>query len=293
MSGWHRGCVPSRMLRSTPAVSAALALAVVSLTGLGAARAQRGQAFVEQAAAPRTSTSGFPGLFDTEQVARGDLVADLPLLSIDYGVTDNLSVGTYALALLPLLGGKPSVLGKLRYRLYSDGRVVSVLDAMAGYVSLASEGEEATDEMEASAGGVARLGLALLGSNTSVALGARHRLTGTVSAVHVRSNLDSDERGGDVSGAVTAAVVALSYQLTLTRRLTLRLSTIAAPLLTGAIETSSQAIDFEFDGTAGLLDRTVQRVLLGIRLGDYLLNVGALVTGAPRTIPWLSLAKRW
>jgi hypothetical protein len=115
-----------------------IGLLAVALLGASAALAprgalaQRGAAFVEQAASPSAPHSGFPGLLDAEMVGRGDIVADAPWLSISYGVTENLTVGTNVLAALPSAWGAPSALLMARYRHFSTARVSSVISAYGG-----------------------------------------------------------------------------------------------------------------------------------------------------------------
>lgn len=112
------------------------AIIVIGLPSI--AQAQRGGEFVRQEAVVETPVSGFSEVFGTNQAARGDLVADFPLFGIEYGVTDNLAVGTYLI--MPLASSFRGWALRGRYRIYSDGKTVSVMDGLWAITGAATPG---------------------------------------------------------------------------------------------------------------------------------------------------------
>jgi hypothetical protein len=89
--------------------------------------AQRGSAGTAEKASRNSPSSGIPGLFDSNTVFEKSLVADLPSFAIDYGITDNLTLGTSALTAMSTLAwvtdGRNSVPPflsiKARYRVFT------------------------------------------------------------------------------------------------------------------------------------------------------------------------------
>ncbi|NBO38847.1 hypothetical protein EBU99_09715 [bacterium] len=104
------------------------ALWILACASTPAAFAQRGSDYVSHRPISETPSSGIPGFFDTETASAGSLVFDVPSLSIDYGISEHLTLGTNAVAVLSTSlwlanGGKsatPIVMLKARYRIFSQ-----------------------------------------------------------------------------------------------------------------------------------------------------------------------------
>src|SRR4051794_27882463 len=94
----------SRRARRGLAGIATVALAAVASLWSGAAQAQRGEAYAlhEELSVRTGPDRGFPGFFDTETVRKGAFVANLPMGSLYYGVTRDLSVGTVLWSYMPV-----------------------------------------------------------------------------------------------------------------------------------------------------------------------------------------------
>lgn len=260
--------------------------ALATLTALRSAEAQRGAAFIEQAAAPTSPQSGFPGLFDTEMAARGSVVAEVPWLSLSYGVTDNLTVGTNLWAALPSAWGAPSALFMARYRHFAGPRVSSVLTGYAGYAdvdALAEDGKEA------------RAFILFGTSNTTVRLGRRHALTFTGLAGRFGLRIeDADVAGLYEGGSATAIGAALSHQLEATGWLGIQTTLVALPVLIGQMDSTSASSSVDF-GAAGAADLVLARLLFQMRAGrSWLFTAGAAAQFTqPVVLPWLGAARRW
>ena len=264
-------------------------LVVALLSALAAPRganAQRGAAFVEQAAAPSAPQSGFPGLFDTEMAARGGVVVEVPWLSLSYGVSENLTVGTNVWAALPSAWGAPSALLMARYRHFSSARVTSVLTAYGGYAHADALAEEGKD---------ARAFILLGTSNTTVRLGSRHALTFTGVAGRFGLRIeDEDVDGLYEGGSLTAVGVAASHRFTATEWLGIQTTVVGLPVLIGEIDSTSQLATVDF-GQASAVDLLAARLLFQFRAGRaWLLTAGAAAQFArPIVLPWLGAARRW
>ena len=101
------------------------------------ALAQRGGGFESYTPSQRRSpTTGFQGFFDTEQLEKGSFSGELFTFSIDYGLTDRLSVGSNAVSLLGLPFGVNVLFGKSRYRFLETDRWTSALSVYAGVLLL-------------------------------------------------------------------------------------------------------------------------------------------------------------
>ncbi|MDX2020329.1 MAG: hypothetical protein SF187_08805 [Deltaproteobacteria bacterium] len=248
---------------------------------ISTAHAQRGEGFAQRVSPPPSVTTGFPGIFDTNVVAKGHVVADLPTTGVNFGFTGDLTLGVYALSALPFLAGEPSLLVRARYRLFGDGTVTSILDLQTGYVAVSDKEN--------------RVGVlpAWFLWNTSKRLGARHELALNVMALYLR--ISDEVRGKAGSAQVASAALAgvgLTYQFTVVRWLQLRATLLSIPLTLVSADSAGASVQ------VGELDdlnfRTaIARALASFRLGKWLLEGGGYVgTGVPIS-PWISVSKDW
>jgi hypothetical protein len=252
-------------------VAAALALSTP-------ARAQRGEAYLAQQPPSETPLSGFPGLFDTNTVDRHGVAASLPSTSVDVGITEQLTVGTYLGSMLPNAFGVRALALKARYRLYSDGRLTAVVDGLAGGASWDEQGE------------ARRLTVLLAGLNVSYQLSRRNTLTAAFLGGAVSGPVD------DMTLELSGAVVALSYQASFTPRLALELTALTAPVAAGTVESEFLLGSVRWkDDAESLFRRSFVRALLALRLGRWLLEGGGIAGAVVPTgvVPWFSVSKAW
>lgn len=106
------------------------------------AYAQRGAVSTE-VEPPQTASSGIAGFFDANTTQQKSLVFDFPTLTVDYGVTDNFTVGTNIISLFSLTdvvtSGATNTItflnSKTRYRLFVTRDWTA---ALTGYLAFLS-----------------------------------------------------------------------------------------------------------------------------------------------------------
>jgi hypothetical protein len=272
-----RGATP----RARPLLTALVAAsAIAGLFAPAPAEAQRGGDFAVQEPAVDTPRSGFPGAFNTHTVERDGVVASLPLLQVDYGATENLSLGVNLLPTAAALGGAlPGAMGRVRYRIYDDGTFSSVAELQAGYLPIALDSDESLDRV-----------WGVYGSATvGYQLSPRQRLSATALAATLRmANDDYLERY-----RFDAVGLAVDYEAFTTERIGLSVTALGAPLLATAFDAPGGASSFTFN--LDVPDRVVVRTLLLIRGGrTWLFDVGAITPlSLVATMPWFGVTKRW
>lgn len=102
--------------------------------------AQRGGDSAQQSAAIKTPLSFFAGYFDTGMVPTGSLTFDLPFMGVDYGVSENFTIGTNTLSsALAVFTLSPYLYLKARYRFFSAPTVSSVITGYGGYFNFPSQ----------------------------------------------------------------------------------------------------------------------------------------------------------
>ena len=118
---------------------ALLAVASIQLN----AQAQRGLPAPDNETDNKSPSRRIPGFFDTNTAEPKNLVGDLPTFAVDFGLTENLTVGTNALAVLSTLawasnrgsGNLPPVMFKSRYKALDT---MGWTAAFTGYISAVS-----------------------------------------------------------------------------------------------------------------------------------------------------------
>ena len=253
--------------------------AMLTMSGLlpSTALAQRGGAFVAQepSEGPR---SQFPGAFNTHMADRGTVVVDAPFFQIDYGVTDNLTVGINPLLLLPVAAGElPGGIGKLRYRLYDDGTLSSAVTLLGGVGHLPGEGADASE----------RLALVYGSATLGYRLSPRQRIGGTVFG----GRLALRSEGGFTRNHLQAVALAADYEAFFTARLGINLTLVGATSLAVGEESFSSIATASFHPSLG--DRLVLRALALAQPSDrWFIGAGALAPMSLRiALPWLTIAR--
>ena len=258
-------------------VAAAIALLALSSD----ARAQRGADFIAQEEVDQGPRQNFPGIFDTTTLAEGQSLFSLPALGVDYGITDNLSVGSSGLVLLSNLGLQPTFFLRSRYRFHASRRWRSVFDVSAGLGRV--EAEETTILAD----------FLMFGGNVTYRMSDLHSFTG--SALGVRLGIDSDEgtAASKVRSSFAGAIIAATHELTPADWFSLRTSLVFAPAVRGSVDEIGATATIEIGGTSALLQRNALRLLASFRAGRrWLITAGGMVVAvSPYGVPWLSIAK--
>jgi hypothetical protein len=262
------------------------------VTAGGAASAQPGADEVAEPAAGEESAAppltGFPGLLDTYQVERGRVVTDLPLLSIDVGLTSRLSVGTYLWGLLPFAEGGQGGIGKLRLRVYEGRRVVSAVDAIGRFVNVDLDVLDRADTVEQ------RSRELWLASNTSFRWTGRDALTFTAGTWSKMETLQLRQSTGDRARLRKASLIfAAGYERALESGLVVRAHLIAEPLSIGdATGPRFRAVSLGHFGDTPR-ERLLARLLVSARVGRTWLISGGGFARVAEAVPWFDVAKKW
>jgi hypothetical protein len=250
------------------------ALAVVWMAPR-AARAQRGEDFSIHDDHEPTFRDGYPELFNTELARPGAVVVDL-LLSVDYGVSRDLTVGV---SLLPAIALGPGAALSARYRLYEHGPWRSVLSAMAIGARSADRGTTST-----AVGGVVT-------TSTSYRLSPRDVVTGVAA---VGSLLGRDAMGAGSApltdeSTLQGAGAGLAFSHAVRRWLALEVDAFAVPIVRAHVDSidSSAAVKL---ATADWYKRAIVRGVVEVRAGRWLLGGGVIDSPGNFVAPWLGVA---
>lgn len=104
------------------------------------AYAQRGNDFIQQSPPPVTPLGSFAGYFDSGMVPENRFTLDLPLTGVDYGLTNNLTIGSNTVtSLFTALTFQPFLYLKARYRFFSNKSISSVITGYGGYFVFPSQ----------------------------------------------------------------------------------------------------------------------------------------------------------
>jgi hypothetical protein len=212
--------------------------------------------------------AGFPGRFDARVAKRGGIVVSLPVFSIGYGVTEDVTIGAL---LVPTT--IPGAMLDLRYRMYSSGRMESVLDVKGG-------GSKSDDRTH---------WLATASSNTSYRLSSSGEITAGVFVLGLRI----EDRAEDETGTRRVLGVSASYDQFVTSWLGGQVTAVAMPVHEGTAEVSLNKV--VVTGGADFADSTFVRGLVLIKPGKtWLITVGAIaVVTLDDSTAWFSIAKQW
>jgi hypothetical protein len=283
----YKGIWPVMLLSSDPRAYArslrpALMASICALSMLlpASALGQRGEAFVIQEPPAEAPRAGFPGAFNTHTVERGRTVGSFPLLQVDQGITDNLSLGVNLIPSLPALGGAlPGGLGRLRYRVYDDGRWSSIATLQAGYMPISADDPE----------GIDRVWGVYASMTVGLQLSARQRLATTALAATIRLANDAylERYQFDVVG------VALDYEAFATDRLGMSVTAIGAPSLATSLDSPGATATLTFNPSP--TDRVLLRGLALFKPGSrWLLEAGGIAPlSLAGAVPWFGASRIW
>lgn len=122
-----------------------LILCIISLLVGADAVAARSSEYIEQVSPKNSEINSFPGYFDANALKKGAFSVEYTTLSLDYGFSDNFSVGTsLAPTVLGALLQSPAVYLRTRYRFYSNQKVSSAISlyGMGTWVSSNNSSEK-------------------------------------------------------------------------------------------------------------------------------------------------------
>jgi hypothetical protein len=246
------------------------------------AAAQRGADYVVQEPSREPASGGFPGLFDSYVAPRRALVVEVPTLAVDYGATENLTVGVSAGLSIAAIGGVPGGMAKLRYRVYSRPQLASVITVYGGGIAVLSDHSQTW--------------FAAVGSNTSWYVTERHAVTLTLMGVMMDSRSPQEGTYFSITNEqlVSGLVVGGSYEGFLTRRFGLQLTAFTMPVMQGSLENEAVLQSIDIGASSSLTDRTFVRGMLELRTEKWLLTAGVMWGPIlPFPIPLATAARRW
>ena len=242
--------------------------------------AQPQTVYQDRASAQRTATSKFPGFLDTNMVEKRSIVAD-SMGSIDYGVTENFSVGTNVLPFIFTAAGIPMGYVRLRYRILSHSRWPTVFSLFGG-------GLRETDTT------VRRWrGIGFLTSSTSYYFSARNILTGTLFVGWDWEKQRYPQEQVTFNGQSISLGVAINYEHLVGTRFSLVASIASFPVewRKNTVSRSTARTERTADLLADPMEATLVRGFAQVRLGNWLLTGGGVVFPlSPEFIPWISAA---
>jgi hypothetical protein len=247
---------------------ALLVVAAAAALAPAAAHAQRGGDYVGRDSPGQTPRTGFPGVFNTHMAEESGVVANVPLMQLDYGLSGDLTAG---INLLPaFVNTPPGAIGRMRYRLHSAGALTSVATVMVGY---------------GRGGGSDYVG-ALASKAMSLDVAAGHTTSAAVFGLSLRAS-EGDERD-----YATALGFSLDHDWFFNDRFGLNATVVVVPVLRS--RESSPANELAKYGL-GLGEQTFVRALAVIKpAGTWLVEVGgAAPINFEFGIPWLEVSKRW
>lgn len=251
---------------------------LVSILAPLEARAQRGQGEATQTPPPKTPLTGFPGAFDTNLADPGSLVLDIPSLSVDYGLTENLTVGTNGWFALPVLVGSPAIFVKARYRFFSDDSFASAITGYGGFLHSSGEGEDG--DVESSNGS-----LVMLSSTNTFYLSPETTLTAFLWFLQL--GFAQGERG-DVDYA-SAKISSTFFGLNLQHWFNDRVGPALLAFVGAQSSTEIDSAGLSVRASSGLsfLSQGAYfvRGLVEFRAGRWLFSPGLFTSGAPEEEP--------
>jgi hypothetical protein len=234
---------------------------------------QRGGDFVGSEPLAETPRTGFPGLFNTYMAEEEGLVlsAPLPLPQLDYGLSEDLTVGFNVHPSLPFGDGyPPGAIGRVRYRLHSAGRVASVATVMVG---------------GGRGGGSSYFG-ALASKTMSIDVAPNQRMSASVFGASLRRLERGDRQYASALG------FAIDHEVFLHDRFGLNATMVLAPLVRAREHGSREELSRY---GVGLDEQTFLRALGVIKPApSWLLQIGGAASiNLDSAIPWLEVTKRW
>ena len=246
---------------------------MVAVFVLGAAPqafAQRAAEYTSQVPPVEARSSGFPGIFDTAMAPTHDFVLSIPTSSIDFGVSENFTVGTNGVPYLALIAGKPGGSLKLRYRFFSTRELAAVVTGYAGMFT--------TD-----------IRYGMVTANVSYHFSARTLATATLIGVRINVRGEDELAPGVTNKSTSTSDLAgagLSFEHFFGRVLGFQATIFALPYGSDSLEDATGKLNVGVSMGEAVLARSFARLLVEIRAGRWLLTPGIMTSlDSPALIP--------
>lgn len=269
----------------------ALSFAFVSLFVIPAAFAQRGFGYSHQDAPFIAPLTGYPGFFDANVADKNSFVFDLPTFAADYGVTENLTLGTNALLAVPLLAGVPLVYGKARYRFFSEKNMASALTVYSGFL---------TGTAKSSKGHTARstYTVAMISDNTTFYLSERTTLTAFLFAALFYAQVGTPGDLEYTKANFNFSFAGVNFQHWVTDWFGPQIVALSTLHYNADIDSTGASLSANNGVLSASKNFVLVRGLLEFRAGNWLLSpgMGLLLspgTGNQSTFPFLSGTVKW
>lgn len=268
----EKGAETGGNLASARAGAWALALvaAVLPFFGPFASRAfaQRGGAYTLDGTPPTTPASGFPGMFDSNVADKGSFVLDIPTLSADYGLTENVTIGTNGLFLGLLVAGLPSVYLKTRYRFLTTESLASSFTVYGGY---------STNRVGSAAGKTTFDGyLTGASNNTTYYFSERSYLNAFFYYLKLGLNARAEENLEYQNTSITTLLAGASYQYWVTKWFGPQALVALSAYNSIVLDSSTISASASLGRGVGVSGFAFIRVLGEFRLGRWLLSPGLI-----------------
>jgi|GEM_PF-4119260 len=282
---------------------AALGIAV-SVAISSAAYAQRGGTYTLDGEPPTTRASGFPGLFDSNVAERGSFVLDIPSLAVDYGLTDNMTIGTSGVMALALALGSPALYVKARYRFLTSPTIASAFTAYSGYLTNRVGSRDTT--LDAYLVGVS--------NNTTYYFSERSYLNAFFFYLKVGANQNKEDDGEYANASFSTLLFGASYQHWLNGVLGPQATLGLSVYQNLSIDSSTVAVSENIGGVGGLASGMLfLRLTPELRLGRWLLSPSLIGyvdlgkassskgssdsekddSGGAGVLPWINATVKW
>jgi hypothetical protein len=260
--------------------------------------AQRGEKYaqnIDSTTPPKSPSNGFPGMFDSNVAEKNSFVLDIPLLAADYGVTENVTIGTNGYLVAAAALSAPVVYLKVRHRFVANSNWVSSNTGYLGYfTNRAGAPTEIIDSYFASAS-----------NNTTYYFKPNSYFNLTTLYMHF--SLDQRRRNSMEFSSIsmTSLILGPSYQHWFNDWFGLQGLVALSGYQSLEVDSSTLSASLNFGNGGRASGFSMARMLSEFRAGDWLISAGLVslftiqassgssANSSPVTFPWISAAVKW
>ncbi len=236
--------------------SGALLFLLIAASSSTDVLAYRGES-IEQLPPLESPAGRLPGYMDAYVAPRGELIFELPTFSLDYGVTDRLTVGANLMATAMILSEAPAFALKTRYLFFSNEKVASSLTLYGGALWMKQANLNNSYFLAAT-------------QNTSYYFSSHSILTFHLSLIRMGFSQGSNPMN-EANGTLFSVLPGLGYQYYFDDTFGFEAQVLVPVALSLIGETTGSNMNLDIQRSAGYL----HRVLLNIRTGrDAVLSLG-------------------
>ena len=263
---------------------------IVSLAIHSTAQAQRGFGYATQQTPAVTPLTGYPGFFDANVAEKNGFVFDLPTFAGDYGVSENITVGSNALLAIPWLSSVPMFYGKARYRFFSDKQLASALTVYAGFLTEKNKYKDHTSRSTYTA--------AVVSNTTTFYLSDKTTLTGFLFGALLYAQVGTPGNLEYTKANFNFSFAGLNLQHWVTDWLGPQIVAFTTLHYSAEVDSTGASLSADNGVLSASKNFVVVRGLLELRAGNWLLSPGGallLAPGAGRTVavPYFSGTVKW